>query len=91
MNAVRVGGVVVYSTCSPHVLETSAVVTRVTESLARTGMVNRTIDVREVIAHGEVAKDAEELAATQRDGYLRLWPHVHGTDAMFAAVIIRGA
>ena len=46
---------------------------------------------REVIAKGEVAKDAEALAATQRDGYLRLWPHVHGTDAMFAAVIIRGA
>ena len=89
--AVRVGGVVVYSTCSPHVLETSAVVSKVCSSLSATGIISRVIDAREVVAAGSVARDPAALVQTQHDSYLRLWPHVHGTDAMFAAAIMRDA
>lgn len=91
LNMARVGGVVVYSTCSPHVLEASAVVERVVSSLAPEGINAHVVDVRDVIAQAHIAVQAEALIATQHDRYLRLWPHVHGTDAMFAAVVVRDA
>ena len=87
LSVTRSGGVVTYSTCSPHVLETDAVVSRARAAAAAAGIATEIVDARDVIAAGGVAVDADALIATQNDGYLRLWPHVHGTDAMFAAVI----
>jgi 16S rRNA (cytosine967-C5)-methyltransferase len=69
----RPGGVVLYATCSPHLVETVGVVA---DALRR---------------HPVTALDARELFDPV-DGlgngpYVQLWPHRHGTDAMFAAAL----
>ncbi len=73
--AVRVGGVVGYATCSPHVAETDVVV----DGALRRGDVEQ-LDVRPLLP------EVDELG----DGpALRLWPHVHGTDGMYLALLRR--
>jgi 16S rRNA (cytosine967-C5)-methyltransferase len=75
LSAVRVGGVVAYVTCSPHSAETVAVVDAVA---AR--------DDVEVIP---VAPLFPEVPDAARGEYGQLWPHRHGTDAMFMALLRR--
>ena len=75
IGAVRVGGVVGYATCSPHVAETDVVVG---EALRR-GDVER-LDVRPLLPEVENLGDGPDL---------RLWPHVHDTDGMFLALLRR--
>ncbi len=78
--AVRPGGVVTYVTCSPHVAETRLVVEDV---LGRT----RNGEVLDAV---EIAAGVTTTPLTDQSGpYLQLWPHRHGTDAMFCAVIRR--
>jgi 16S rRNA (cytosine967-C5)-methyltransferase len=69
----RPGGVVLYATCSPHLAETVGVVA---DALRRHPV--RAIDARPLF------DPVDELG----DGpYVQLWPHRHGTDAMFAAAL----
>jgi 16S rRNA (cytosine967-C5)-methyltransferase len=75
VDAVRVGGVVGYATCSPHVAETTVIV----DSMVRRGGVER-IDVRALLPEVDDLGEGPDL---------RLWPHVHGTDGMFLAVLRR--
>lgn len=75
VESVRPGGVVAYVTCSPHPDET-------------TGIVEHLLDVRDDV----VALDAAALlaeVAEQPGPFVQLWPHRHGTDAMFIAVLRR--
>ncbi|MBN9112731.1 MAG: RsmB/NOP family class I SAM-dependent RNA methyltransferase [Pseudonocardia sp.] len=73
---VRPGGVVGYVTCSPHLSETAGVVTAV---LRRRDDVER-LDAREFFP------DMPDLG----DGpAVQLWPHRHGTDAMFITLLRR--
>ena len=69
----RPGGVVLYATCTPHLAETVGVVS---DALRR---------------HPVTALDTRPLFApvdNLGDGpYVQLWPHRHGTDAMFAAAL----
>jgi 16S rRNA (cytosine967-C5)-methyltransferase len=71
----RPGGVILYATCSPHLAETIGVVG---DALRR---------------HPVSALDARPLfdpVADLGDGpYVQLWPHRHGTDAMFAAALVK--
>ena len=71
----RPGGVILYATCSPHLAETVGVVA---DALRR---------------HPVSALDTRPLfdpVADLGDGpYVQLWPHRHGTDAMFAAALIK--
>ena len=81
LDAVAPGGVVGYATCSPHVAETRFVVGDV---------VKRRADV-EVVDARHLFTDA---AGTPIEGlgegpFVQLWPHVHGTDAMFFALLRR--
>lgn len=78
LDSVRRGGVVVYATCSPVLRETSGVVEQVLGQRADVEVV----DVAN-IPGGLVSQDAV------RGPFLQLWPHRHGTDAMFAAVLRR--
>jgi len=78
--AVRPGGVVGYVTCSPLPAETSAVVTDVAASVPGT----EALDTPGVL--GEVPGAA---AADPR--FVQLWPHRHGTDAIFIALLRRTA
>jgi 16S rRNA (cytosine967-C5)-methyltransferase len=69
----RPGGVVLYATCSPHLAETIGVVA---DALRRHPV--RAIDARPLF------NPVDDLG----DGpYVQLWPHRHGTDAMFAAAL----
>jgi 16S rRNA (cytosine967-C5)-methyltransferase len=71
--AVRPGGVVAYVVCSPHLAETRV---QVADAVRRSGAT--VLDARET------------LPATMPDlgggPTVQLWPHRHGTDAMFLAV-----
>lgn len=74
LDAVRPGGVVAYVTCSPHVAETRVVV-------------------------GDVLRGREDVERVDARAYLpgvpelgdgpdvQLWPHLHGTDAMYLALL----
>jgi 16S rRNA (cytosine967-C5)-methyltransferase len=85
LEAVRPGGLVAYVTCSPHVGETLLVVQDV---LRRRTDVEQ-LDARPVLA-SVVSEGRESLAGTLGDGpSAQLWPHRHGTDAMFLALLRR--
>ena len=68
----------VYATCSPHRAETRGVVDAV--------LTHRS-DVREEDAQAMLA-DVPDLGPGPS---VQLWPHRHGTDAMFIAVLRRVA
>ena len=78
LDLTRPGGVVLYATCSPVLSETKGVVSSVLES------------------RGDVwLEDARALLPDVPDcdgpmpGTVQLWPHRHGTDAMFLALLRR--
>ncbi|MGN6252512.1 MAG: RsmB/NOP family class I SAM-dependent RNA methyltransferase [Marmoricola sp.] len=79
LDAVRPGGVVVYATCSPVVAETAGVVEAV---LAGRGDV-----VLEPA--GPLLPEAADVASPHLPGAVQLWPHRHGSDAMFMALLRR--
>jgi len=74
LDAAAPGGVVAYVTCSPHRRETVDVVEEVLAT--RTG-VSR-------LPAGELVPGVPDAELGE---YLQLWPHRHGTDAMFAAYL----
>jgi 16S rRNA (cytosine967-C5)-methyltransferase len=75
LRSVRGGGVVAYVTCSPHTAETVEVVDAAVE---KHGL--------EVLP---VAPLFPEVPGVERGPYGQLWPHRHGTDAMFMALLRR--
>lgn len=75
MELVRPGGVVAYVVCTPHLAETVGVVADVVRKTGATQLGAR-----------EFFPDVPGLG----DGpYVQLWPHRHGTDAMFCALLRR--
>jgi 16S rRNA (cytosine967-C5)-methyltransferase len=72
---VRPGGVIGYVTCSPHLAETAGVIAR------RSGALEL-VDAREFFP------GVPDLGAGPT---VQLWPHRHGTDAMFCALLRRRA
>ncbi len=72
----RPGGVVLYATCSPHLSETVGVVA---DALRRHPVT--VLDTRPLFEGVEHLGDGP---------YVQLWPHRHGTDAMFAAALSVG-
>ena len=69
----RPGGVVLYATCSPHLVETVGVVS---DALRRYPVT--ALDARILF---------EPVDNLGPGPYVQLWPHRHGTDAMFAAAL----
>ena len=69
----RPGGVVLYATCSPHLAETAGVVADAVRRYPVTAL-----DTRELFAPATDTGDGTSV---------QLWPHRHGTDAMFAAAL----
>ncbi|MBO3129025.1 RsmB/NOP family class I SAM-dependent RNA methyltransferase [Dermatophilus congolensis] len=77
--ATRVGGVVAYVTCSPHPVETVDVVQGALERNAHVSVLDAQQWVR--------GADGEQVQGLGAAPYVQLWPHVHGTDAMFLALL----
>ncbi|MEU2895446.1 transcription antitermination factor NusB [Streptomyces sp. NPDC006967] len=76
LESVRVGGVVGYATCSPHLAETRAVVADLLRQFPDAGL----LDARPLLPGVPDLGDGPDV---------QLWPHVHGTDAMYLALIRR--
>ena len=72
--ATRAGGIVAYITCSPHPDETQAIVAAA--CAARTDL--QPIDVRQLLT---------EVPDLGPGPDVQLWPHRHGTDAMYLAAL----
>lgn len=77
LDATRAGGVVVYATCSPVVEETAGVLNAVLAERPDARLEPAVDLLPEVV-------DAESAHVP---GAAQLWPHRHGTDAMFIAVL----
>lgn len=77
VSALAPGGILAYVTCSPHRAETTAVVAH---AVRGSGLVS--LDTPAVL-RGFVGSDVELGTSS----HVQLWPHVHGTDAMFIALL----
>ena len=80
LDATRPGGLVGYATCSPVVAETSGVVRAVLDGRDDVELLDA---VTALPASLSGARSAHLPEAVQ------LWPHVHGTDAMFLVLLRR--
>lgn len=79
LDSVRPGGLVGYATCSPALDETVGVVG---------GVLERRGEVALVPAEG-LLEGLGDAAVPALPGAVQLWPHRHGTDAMFLALLRR--
>jgi len=80
IDSARMGGVVAYVTCSPHLAETHDIVTAVTSARP---------DVT-ILDAPSVLSEIPGLASPHDPRLAQFWPHRHGTDAMFLALLRRG-
>lgn len=78
LRATRPGGLVGYVTCSPHTVETHVTVT---EAARRAGVPADFVDARPLLPAG--------MPGLGDGPTVQLWPHRHGTDAMFLALLRR--
>ncbi|GAA3742821.1 RsmB/NOP family class I SAM-dependent RNA methyltransferase [Salinactinospora qingdaonensis] len=76
LDSTRRGGVVAYVTCSPHLAETSGVVEAITSE-------------RDDAVVLRAADHLPEVPDVASGNFLQFWPHRHGTDAMFLALLRR--
>jgi 16S rRNA (cytosine967-C5)-methyltransferase len=79
IDALKPGGILAYVTCSPHLGETKVAVQSAVRKL---GDAVATIDTQEVL--GTVTREPLDLPPAQ---HVQLWPHRHGTDAMFIQLL----
>ncbi|GAA0995281.1 RsmB/NOP family class I SAM-dependent RNA methyltransferase [Subtercola frigoramans] len=77
--ALKPGGILVYVTCSPHVAETRG---QVTDALKRHSETLRPLETQAVMQ--SFVSTSLQLGTDTTQA--QLWPHRHGTDAMFIAV-----
>ncbi len=83
LDSVRPGGVVAYVTCSPVLAETAEVVAATLEARADADLEDAAPLFRGV---PDLRPERMRLPGT-----VQLWPHLHGTDAMFFALLRRRA
>lgn len=79
IDATAPGGVVAYATCSPHLAETLFVVGDVTKRRDDVEL----LDARDYVVDAQ----GERVSIPGSGPTLQLWPHVHGTDGMFLALL----
>lgn len=82
LDALAPGGIVAYVTCSPHLAETSGVVSAVLRER------DDVIELDAAAVMSDVSQSPIGLAS-DGSGRVQLWPHRHGTDAMFLALLRR--
>ena len=82
LDAAAPGGVVAYVTCSPHLAETRLIVADV---LKRRDDVEQ-LDAREAVRAGVLPAAQQDIELGEGPA-VQLWPHVHGTDAMYISLL----
>jgi 16S rRNA (cytosine967-C5)-methyltransferase len=80
LDAARPGGVVGYVTCSPHLSETRGVVADILRDRGDVAVLDAPAMLPEVPGLRCPAPDSR---------YAQFWPHRHGTDAIFLALLQR--
>jgi 16S rRNA (cytosine967-C5)-methyltransferase len=87
IDSVRPGGVVAYVTCTPHLAETREVVTAVAD---RRGDVT-VLDAPAVLSEVPDLRCPEPRRSSDSRyrRFAQFWPHRHGTDAIFLALLRR--
>ena len=75
LDSVVPGGVVAYVTCSPHLGETAQIIASVPEA--------------EILDAPKLLPEVGRAEAESDPRFIQLWPHRHGTDAMFCAMLRR--
>ncbi|WP_349930172.1 transcription antitermination factor NusB [Glutamicibacter mishrai] len=86
-NAVRVGGVIGFVTCSPHQAETRLVVEDFLKRHENAALLDTGAAVTDVVYPQTPAAGH----ALGEGSTVQLWPHIHGTDAMFMAILTKKA
>jgi 16S rRNA (cytosine967-C5)-methyltransferase len=77
--ALKPGGILAYVTCSPHQAETNGVVSWAEKKFG---------DAFELMDAKPVMKKLNpDLHLNESRKTIQLWPHIHGTDAMYVALI----
>lgn len=85
IGALRPGGIVAYVTCSPHLAETVGVVA---EARREWGDELEELDARAAL-QGVARTPLDLPVPADGSGRAQLWPHRHGTDAMFLSLLRR--
>jgi 16S rRNA (cytosine967-C5)-methyltransferase len=80
VKALRPGGLLCYVTCSPHLAETRV---QVSDALKRHPAELRELPTQDVLQDLSVSR----LDLAGDPAQAQLWPHRHGTDAMFIALL----
>ena len=78
--ALKPGGVLAYVTCSPHAAETKSIVASVTRKLP---------DVEKLDTPAVVQAISKTPLDLPQASHVQLWPHRHGTDAMFIQLLTK--
>jgi 16S rRNA (cytosine967-C5)-methyltransferase len=81
LEALKPGGVLAYVTCSPHLGETRVAVQ---SALRRLGSGITKLDTQAVLAG--ITREPLDLPPAE---HVQLWPHRHGTDAMFIQLLTK--
>ena len=76
--ALKPGGVLAYVTCSPHAAETKSIVASVLRKTAGAERVDTPAVLQSIV---------NEPLDLPEASHVQLWPHRHGTDAMFIQLI----
>lgn len=82
LSALAPGGILAYVTCSPHIAETRGIVAT---ALKKWGDTVTQLDTASVVQ----SLSTTELDLAGDPTVVQLWPHRHGTDAMFITLIER--
>jgi len=88
IDSVRPGGVIAYVTCTPHLAETREVVTAVADRrddvtvLDAPAVLSEVPDLR--------CPEPRRSSDPRYRRFAQFWPHRHGTDAIFLALLRRG-
>ncbi len=80
LDALKPGGILAYVTCSPHAAETKAIVGSVLRKVT-----NVTKMDTPAVVHSITVNELDLPEAT----HVQLWPHRHGTDAMFIQLLVK--
>ncbi len=91
IDAAGPGGVIAYVTCSPHRAETHDVLRDVLASRGDVALLDAPAILADALDKASgAAAEIPDLRSPGPDGrYAQFWPHRHGTDAIFLALLRR--